>query len=266
MALKTSSKVLLPTLLCGALLSPVPTLASVGDHRSSGPRDLWLDLNQPISEITPSGSMPLATAAITQEAGLASGDSRLGQGKAVRTPSFTERGPKAVLAVTAKYADPLSPGWRDFVFGADLQLDGAPTMSKMPESTDNGDNVVQRGLFNQVGQYKIQVDDRRPMCRVQGTVGAVSVTADTTLAAGSWYRVTCNRSKATLTLTVTQFASTGQAVDVDQWVEHGAMGSVRSTDRATPLSIGGKLTDAQVIAEEADQFNGLIDNVSLRIS
>ncbi|MGL5828110.1 MAG: hypothetical protein ACRC0L_00900, partial [Angustibacter sp.] len=141
MVLKTSSKFILSTLLCSSLLSSVPLLASAGVQGSSGPRDLWLDLNQPISEILPAGSMPVQARVITQEAGLASGDSRFGQGKAVRTPSFTDHGPKAVLSISASYADPLSPGWRDFAFGADVKLDSAPTLSKSPGSTDNGDNV-----------------------------------------------------------------------------------------------------------------------------
>ncbi len=263
MAAKTSLKVIVPSLL--ALLAVGVANPSAALTGASGPRDLWLDLNQPIAEISPVGSMPLhATVVSEYSSGLVSAPGRIGQGQAVRTPAEGAPGGKAVLAIAADEADPLSPGWRAFVFGADVLLDDASGSAMDP--TDNGDNIVQRGLYNQPGQYKIQVDNRRPSCRIQGSSGAVMVAPERDLAAGVWYRITCARNLAAVTLTVTEYAATGQVASSQNWVEHGAIGSVTARNGRVPLAVGGKLTEDGRLAQQTDQFNGVIDNIGMRVS
>ena len=85
--------------------------------------------------------------------------------------------------------DLLSPGGRDFAFGADVALDDVTTGT----APDNGDNLVQRGLYQSSSQYKIQVDDGRVSCRVAGVSGEIVVYAPGRLHPGDWYRIRCQR-------------------------------------------------------------------------
>src|SRR3954451_6618043 len=73
----------------------------------------------------------------------------------------------AVTVLSNEAGDPLSPGTRDFEFGASFSLD-----TKSEGTTqDNGDNLIQRGLYGDKAQYKIQVDKGHVSCRVKGSSG-----------------------------------------------------------------------------------------------
>jgi hypothetical protein len=63
---------------------------------------------------------------------------------------------------------PAQPGSRDFEFGAGFSLDTKST----GDHADNGDNLIQRGLFGDKAQYKIQVDKGKVSCRIKGSGGA----------------------------------------------------------------------------------------------
>jgi hypothetical protein len=188
-------------------------------------------------------------------------------GRVARTPSYDPRSgaPRGVLRITPTGGDPLSPGSRAFSFGADVTLDAGVTSSHGSGSTDNGDNVVQRGRYGDRGQYKIQVDGRRPSCRIKGGSGTVMVTSRVKLAAGTWYGLTCSRSGSTVTLTVKRYSSSGSVVQSTTTTGRGATGSI-SAPASRPMSVGGKLTSSGQVARDSDQFNGRVDNVTLTIS
>lgn len=182
-------------------------------------------------------------------------------GRAAAFPSFARKDAGyAVLSVTnAGVRDALSPGESDFAFGADVYMDKETTGSP----ADNGDNVLQRGLFEGAAQYKLQVDGGRPSCRVVGLKGDVIVKMDKKLAPESWYRIRCTRRPTYLRLEVTLLTENGP-VDWTPVTRQGLTGAV-VLPRHTALAIGGKLAeDGTVIPSSTDQFNGRLDRVFLR--
>lgn len=175
------------------------------------------------------------------------------RGASARTPQFSPDSPArpAVVVVKPRTGDPLSPGTRDFSFGAHFDLDSRSRGS----TTDNGDNLIQRGLYANV-QYKIQVDRRVVSCRVAGSSGAVSVRASTTVDPGDWYRAICTRTGGQVTLTLTKYA--GSSPTTWRWSARGTIGALNYA--STPLSVGGKVNaQGDVLATDSDQFNGRID-------
>jgi hypothetical protein len=144
-------------------------------------------------------------------------------------------------------------------------LDAGATASHASGSTDNGDNVVQRGLYGNRSQYKIQVDGRRPSCRVKGSSGAVMVTSTVALSSGTWYRLICTRSGSTVSLQVTRYTSTGSVASTTMSSASGATGTVRAPSWSQPISAGGKLNARGEVARDSDQFNGRLDNIVLVI-
>lgn len=156
--------------------------------------------------------------------------------------------------------DPLAPGEHDFVFGADVLLDAASE-----GASDNGDNVVQRGLYNDAAQYKLQIDHRRPSCRFAGSDGALVVRADTITVPGDWYRLTCSRTGTELALTMSRWDD-GSWTETGRWSEQGDVGTldfpVARKAEAPPVSVGAKADAAgEIPASSGDQFNGVLDNV-----
>jgi hypothetical protein len=191
---------------------------------------------------------------------------RPGAGLAARTPGFADdaSGRRAVIAVSSQDGDPLSPGAAAFTFGADVRLDEGDTSGPGTEAGDNGDNVLQRGRFADVAQYKLQLDHGRPSCRVKGTEGTVMVRG-AEVERGQWYTLACERDGDDLSLTVTHYDENGDVDSVDTTSETGPIGSVEISRAAIPLSIGGKLANDGTLARDGDQFNGRIDNVVLSI-
>lgn len=174
-----------------------------------------------------------------------------GYGSAVEFPASGE--PAAVIIVrNSGSTDRLEPGDRDFAFGADVRVSAG---------NDDGDNVLQRGLWGDDGQYKLQVDYGVVSCTVQGASGRVLVRIDEIVEPLVWYRLVCQRSGDDLSLEVERL-DTGAT-----WREAatGPIGSVRMSSADSPLSIGGKVGWNGEIVKGPDQFNGAIDNVYVRI-
>lgn len=201
-----------------------------------------------------------ARASVVEHAGgrVVAAASRSGQGTAADLPP-ARRGshaPAAVIAVRAPAGSTaLAPGTRAFTFGAEFRLDTGST------GIDGGDNLVQRGLADDTGQYKLELDGQRAACVVKGTRGTVTARSTVTVARGAWYAAQCRRSGDTVSITVRRIG--GSSVTT---TARGATGAVATRRVDTPLSIGGKLTPAGKVATwSSDQFNGLVDNAFLRI-
>ncbi|MBT0992893.1 hypothetical protein KIN34_01125 [Cellulomonas sp. DKR-3] len=178
---------------------------------------------------------------------------RAGQGNALRLPR--PGAGQAILSVrSAVSGDRLSPGTRAFTFGADVRRDSG--------GSSDGDNLVQRGLADDAGQYKIELDGGRAACTVKGRAGKVIVTVGTSLAADVWYRVRCTRGAGGVKLTVTDLRNGS----VRGAAASSPTGAVATRTADTPLSVGGKLTPRNGIATwQPDQLNGTVDNVVLTI-
>ncbi|MGB5951854.1 MAG: hypothetical protein WBG57_04970, partial [Ornithinimicrobium sp.] len=157
--------------------------------------------------------------------------------------------------------DALAPGTSDFEFGAEFRRDDIST----GDPTDNGDNLVQRGLFGNGAQYKIDIDKQSPSCRVEGADGVLQVRGSALVAANTWYSARCSRIGTEVELTVMEYVDS-------RWVQHsvdkqsGATGKISWEDSELPFSVGGKLTRVgDVVGRASDQFNGAIANPYLVI-
>lgn len=207
------------------------------------------------------GSVPVSIASVRTDGGVLRSVTYHGQ--ALGTPDFqrTVDEPRAVLQVRGSRSsdgDELDPGRSAFAFGATFRLDAVSDGT----SVDNGDNLVQRGLALDVSQYKLEVDHRRPACRVKGSAGTVRVVSSVVAEAGSWYRARCRRHPGRVVLVVTD-SSSGHKTRTTGW---GSTGSLRPESPRVPLSVGGKLQADGALESATDQFNGSIDDVVLRIS
>ncbi len=187
-----------------------------------------------------------------------------GNGSAADFPDHSTgpTAPRAVLRITnTGNLGLLNPGTRDFWFSADVNLD---TTNATAGSNDNGNNVMQRGLFNETSQFKIQIDNGNPSCRLKGTVDDVFLGASS-ITPGEVYRIRCERIGTTVRLRVWPVntdGSLGAAItDNTKTVDIGPL----VFDRSIPLSVGGKLSNDGTIDPATDQFNGTIDNATLRI-
>jgi hypothetical protein len=196
---------------------------------------------------------------VTAHGGSVRAVSGRGSSTAARLPRYQATSePRAVIsAVDSGGADDLDPGTADFVLGADFRLDATSEGS----STDDGNNLVQRGLTGSVMQYKIQLDNDRPSCRIAGTSGVVFVVG-AKVQTGTWYRMRCSRSGSTVTLWLKRFS------DGRTWTysQSGAIGSLVAGTRSTPLTVGGKLNPDGTMIRSGDQFNGKVDNAFLDIT
>jgi hypothetical protein len=197
--------------------------------------------------------------------------SRANQGGAVRFPTFSasSTAPRAVVKIVNRTStDVLAPGNRDFSWSADFNID-AETASHARGSTDNGDNLFQRGLFNDT-QYKLDLDNHQPSCRLRGSTGAtgaVRVTAPLTVVPSQWYHATCTRTGNQISIEVDAFDENG--VVTQQWTRSATskrgFGTLTWPKTGTPLSIGGKLTaTGKPAGGSGDQFNGVVDNAVLQ--
>jgi hypothetical protein len=191
------------------------------------------------------------------------GPDRSPSGSSLRMERFRPDHPAqpAVVVVRPNEGAPdrTDPGNDDFSFGADFALDRLTGVS----ATDDGDNLVQRGLFGAHPQYKIQLDGGHPLCRVSGSGGAVSVRATDRVESEEWYRVRCRRVGAVVTLRVVTLVGSGR--EVREYTEAGRTGTLSFGSNKNPFSVGGKVDeDGDVVAGDSDQFNGLVDNVVFR--
>lgn len=181
-------------------------------------------------------------------------------GDAGRFPALDGSRAAAVIVRSVGAHDALSPGVRSFRFSADVRVDadsdGIPT--------DDGNNIMQRGLYDGTGQYKLQLDRRLASCRVAGSRGAVLARAPLPVQPDQWYRITCLRRGDTVKLNVLR-AEDGAWRSLGPWTATGRIGLVRLR-RGTPLSIGAKtLAGGDIVRSGTDQFNGAIDNVQFKL-
>lgn len=200
--------------------------------------------------------------------------SRAGHGKAVDFPSVSDSaaGRRAVIRVLdtdTSDGDALSPRRRNFVLRADFKLDAGDSQA------DGGNNLVQRGLAMSSDQYKIQVDlvggRARPACSIGQTIRGVwrsaVVTVRRSVRPREWYQVRCRRTAHALTLTVAKVDRDGSL----RTVARRRVSGIRTFDlrwpasSRVPLTVGGKLRPDGGFASSSDQFNGVVDNVMLRL-
>ncbi|MEV0805188.1 LamG-like jellyroll fold domain-containing protein [Micromonospora sp. NPDC050200] len=140
----------------------------------------------------------------------------------------------------------LSPGTQDFTISTLVKVTSG--------QVTGGANLMQKGVFADTNQWKLQLDNGKPGCRIEGIDSQggnpfVLLTADTSIADQGWKFVQCKRRGDVLSLVVgteTVKTSTGATMDI--------------TSTAT-VNIGAKgpgLTNN-------DQFRGELDNVIFSI-
>ena len=208
------------------------------------------------------GSAKVAASVVTSDGGRITRARGVASSSALRFPAFSQGPtPAAVLLLRQKGAtDVLSPGEHDFSFGADFNLDPVSSGS----ATDNGDNLVQRGLSSDAAQYKLQLDHGTPSCRVAGSAGEALAAAPDPVVTGGWYRVSCRRTGDTLVLVVRRLGDSGPESKETTTVQ-APTGSVEMPPEV-PLSVGGKVSPGgEITVSATDQFNGLVDNVFLEL-
>jgi hypothetical protein len=183
-------------------------------------------------------------------------------GLGLSTPSHaaTAAGGRLVLAIRpVSAADPLSPGSRSFDFGADVLLDGQSSGS----TNDNGDNVLQRGLYADFSQFKLQVDKGVPSCLIKSGSIRLFVKSEQRLKSG-WHRVRCSYVSGKLSVSVAGLSG----IKVGTTRMNSVTGSVKplSFDPKTPMTVGGKVAPSgKIVVKNSDQFNGMLDNVFIDV-
>ncbi|MDI6100469.1 LamG domain-containing protein [Actinoplanes sp. NEAU-A12] len=169
-----------------------------------------------------------------------------GPGTALAFPGkCTDRVCPHVALQSGDSAD-LNPGTRDIAFGADVLL--------APGQTSQGQNVLQKGYSTTSSQYKLQIDGAagHPSCvlvDVRRTAIRV-VRSSVTIADGRWHRVRCERTGTRLEIYVDDLPRGRTTLPAGLNVSNDL-----------PLSIGAKGA-----YRDNDQFNGVLDNVWVRIS
>lgn len=248
-------------------------LAALGvPGAAAGPADqVWFTFDNGSREVGQAqrsaknlGAADLTARVVTRDGGRAERANGHGRGFAVRFPSYSasSREPRAVLRVTNDgKQDQLSPGTSSFAFGVDAKLRAKSQGTR----TDNGNNVVQRGLYEDAGQYKLDLDGRRPGCRVKGALGAVAVRSSVRVNSRDWYRMVCVRDGSALTLRVVHFLGGGSR-STSTTTSYGVTGNVATANPAVPMSVGGKLDAGGQPMPSTDQFNGVVDRVFLRVA
>jgi hypothetical protein len=161
-------------------------------------------------------------------------------GRAVR---FRWNGRPAGAVVRSGSA--FSPGFAPFAVGVTLRA------QSVPASGGFSPNVVQKGLFHEGGQWKMELirsgGHAVARCRFSGTRGHRTVLDRTATALdnGRWHTVICWRAAAAY----------GIRVDGRTTREAGTVGSIVNS---RPLRIASKTAGAGV----SDQFQGAIDCVT----
>jgi hypothetical protein len=235
-------------LVAVAVLGWVLALHGGGGPESNRELDLTFEGDNPFQN---HGTADVQPHVVTQNGGQAQIVAGRSGGHAVRLPAYQPTDePRAIIAVPDDPKDDLSPGSGDFTFGADFKLD----QQSKGSATDNGDNLIQRGLYTEPMQFKIEMDSDKPACRIKGTDGDVIVRGVRTIDPDTWYRVACSRRGDTVTLKVTDLEA-GASWTLSR---SGAIGDVSST--TSLLTVGGKTDERGDLIPSADQFNGIVDN------
>jgi hypothetical protein len=208
------------------------------------------------------GTADVRVDVVTRSGGTARRVRGTGSRWAVRLPALQESSDpaRAVLRIRATGGgDPLSPGEHGFIFGADFRL----RAESVGGPVDNGDNLVQRGLWNDPAQIKLEVDGGTVGCRVKGSAGDVYVRSSVRVQPGQWYRALCRRAGHGLVLRVAAVSASGAGPFTRDRAD-GDIGVVDMAD-AVPMSVGGKLSaDGSMDLAATDQLNGAVDRVVYR--
>jgi hypothetical protein len=178
--------------------------------------------------------------------------------RAVKFPAYVASGtyPRAVVRLSSMSGGAVSPGTADFEYGAVFRLNAISSGRSM----DNGNNLLQRGLYGNPAQFKLQVDKGYPSCLVRGSNGQVYVASATKLVPDAWYRVTCSRIGSRLTVSVVRHTSSAKTVSRSA---SGSAGRVAFSSSVV-ASVGGKLTSSGKVASSTDQFNGAVASAWIR--
>jgi hypothetical protein len=148
-------------------------------------------------------------------------------------------------AATVRSGSFFNPGVAQFAVGVTLKA------RSVPATGGYSPNVVQKGLFGDRGQWKMELVPRSghtvARCRFSGTRGHRSVLDHTATALdnGRWHTVVCWRTTSAL----------GIRVDGKNSSVQGRVGSISSV---RPLRVASKTAHADV----TDQFQGTIDCVT----
>lgn len=162
-------------------------------------------------------------------------------------PAECQSAPCANAMVQVPDHPSLDPLTADFEWGARILM--------QPDETDDGENVVQKGITDEPGgQWKLQVDkaDGRPSCVVSGRSPGESadrrvvLTSSVGVADGVWHHVVCRRT-----------AAAGVEIVIDGVVTGVAPMPVVNLDSDAVVTIGAKW----VTPSENDQFHGLVDDI-----
>ena len=156
---------------------------------------------------------------------------------AIKFPAGTA---KAVL--TIPHAAYLNPGTADFTVSAIVNLTAA---ERSP-----GANIVQKGVFSTAGgQWKLQVDNGVPSCRIAGVRSGVAVSAivawSGSIADQGWKFIQCKRRGAVLSISVANATAVNSPDDATMDISNTAK-----------VTVGAKGTGTS-----NDQFHGALDNV-----
>ncbi len=207
-------------------------------------------------EVVGSTALDISVPSIASGAAVLVDGPGAGVANAVRFPAYVDSGtyPRAVVRLVPRSGNDLTPRWSDFEFGAVLKLDHTSS----GRSEDNGDNVFQRGLWNDSAQFKLEVDDRRPTCAVKGSAGRKVVRAKSQISSDRWYTVRCLRVGNQVSVEVSPYGSPGATERTSGWGRTGELAFSYYRD----ASVGGKLNSAgKVMSGATDQFNGAIGKV-----
>ena len=253
---------------CAVEASSVPVPTRVPEPTPT--QDLLLDLEDraaPVGAVIPSVTnaavSPIRSRVVTAAGGRIRREQGAEGGYAIRFPAFSSQQPSplAVLLVHAEGEDFLAPGERDFTIGLDFMLDRESAGGEV----DDGDNLVQRGLYADREQFKLQVDAGILSCRIRGPAGEALAKSEHAVPPERWHRVSCTRSGDQVRMSVQRLTPGGwgaaEVVDVE-----APTGALRFRESRAPLAIGGKVTaTGAVVPSSPDQFNGVIDNVRYEV-
>ncbi len=182
-------------------------------------------------------------------------------GRALHFPAYaaSEQAPTAIVAVSSESSDWLDPDGRALRFGADVSIDATSSGTEH----DNGDNVLQRGLFVDPAQFKLQTDHHRASCLVRGSKGSGLAESTVTMRPGEWYRLACTQDEDAVEITVSRLVD-GRPVDTTSVRVPAEVGDVDFPVR-TPLAVGGKIAADGSPAHATDQFNGSVGRVYVNV-
>lgn len=256
--------------------------ASAGDHatatrgphgaadKPAGSVDLEISVDKHVAtgdtlhagDLDVRGARATAVTLVRASAGRLRGMTGLDGRTAIRLPAYSARPtePIAIMSVRPRGEGSwMTPVEGDVDLAVDLELDRVTSGTKR----DNGDNVLQRGLYVDEAQYKLQVDHHRPSCLMRGVGGQVMARFPERLQPEQWYRIRCTRHHDEVRLTVSRLDEQAAPMSTRTVVARGEIGAMEFP-ASSPLSIGGKLTPGGSPAAATDQFNGLLDR--LRVS